>query len=178
MREQCLILIKPEILQKSLTGNVISALSETGLRIVGAKIVKVSKELAEKHYSELLKEQIKKKGKKEGTKVYNQTLNYIRGKYHTDRVFALVYMGENAIEKLREKAGITNPEKSAPTTIRGRYGRINTGKEDLLETVIHVSDSPENAGREIQLWFRPEELTDVIYPTKKEESLTKMIIWK
>ena len=77
--QQCLILIKPDGLVKSLTGNIISTLSETKLKIVGAKIVKVSKELAEKHYSELKEKLSKKHGKNQGEEIFKGIIKYIKG---------------------------------------------------------------------------------------------------
>jgi len=174
--QQCLVLIKPDGLVKSLTGNIISALSETKLKIVGSKIIKVSKELAEAHYSELKQNQIRKHGVEKGTAIFKGTLKYIQGGYHTDRVFALVYEGENAIDKIRDIAGKTNPEDAEPITIRGKYGRINS-KTGVFENVVHASDSEASAKREIQLWFEPEELTSIIYPTKKDKITREEIIW-
>lgn len=174
--QQCLVLIKPDGLAKSLTGNIISVLSETKLRIIAAKIVKVSKELAEAHYSELKQNQIKKHGEKKGTEIFENTMKYVRGEYHTDRVFAMIYEGENAIEKIRAMAGSTNPEEADFTTIRGKYGRINS-RTNVFENVVHVSDSDASAKREIELWFEPEELTSVIYPTKKESVKMDKIVW-
>jgi nucleoside-diphosphate kinase len=175
--EQTLVLIKPDGLIKSLTGNIITALSETKLKIVGTKIVKVSKELAEKHYSQLRQNLIRKFGEKKGEEVFESVLRYIQGHYHTDRVLALVYEGEKAIEKIRALAGATNPEDADLTSIRGKYGRINS-KTQVFENVVHVSDSNESAKREIQLWFSPEELTSIIYSTKKEKETFKRIIWE
>lgn len=174
--QQCLVIIKPDGLVKSLTGNIISALSETKLKIVGAKIVKVSKELAEAHYSELRERKIEQFGQVEGDKIFQGTLNYLQGKYHTDRVFVMVYEGENAIEKIRTIAGSTNPEKAEFTTIRGKYGRINS-QTGVFENVLHCSDSEESAKREIQLWFEPEELTSVKYPTSKKSLKMDKIVW-
>jgi nucleoside-diphosphate kinase len=174
--QQCLVLIKPDGLVKSLTGNIISTLSETKFKIVGAKIVRVSKELAEAHYSELLQGLIKKFGKEKGEKTFESVLKYIKGEYHTDRVFALVYQGENSIDVIRKLAGNTNPEEADFTTIRGKYGRINS-KTNVFENVVHVSDSEISAKREIQLWFEPEDLTDIIFPTKKEKSTMEKIVW-
>jgi len=175
-KQQCLVLIKPDGIVKSLTGNIISALSETKLKIIGAKIVKVSRELAEMHYSELKEKQIKKHGQEKGTKIFEGTLKYIQGHYHTDRVLALVYEGEDSIEKIRAIAGSTNPEEAEPTSIRGKYGRINS-KTGVYENVIHASDSEENAKKEIQIWFSPEELAETIYPTKKVRQTKEILIW-
>ncbi len=158
--QRTLVLIKPDGLKKSLTGNILSKLSETELKIVGAKVVKVSKELAEKHYSELKKSLIEKFGEERGREIYENVLRYIQGEYHgTPRVLALVYAGENAIEKVRRIAGATNPEEAEPTSIRGKYGRIHS-KTGVFENVIHCSDSPENAEKEIALWFKDDEIVD------------------
>lgn len=159
VNEKTLVLIKPDGLIKSLTGNIITTLSETKLRIVGAKIVKVSKEFAEKHYSDLQKSLIKKHGKEKGEEIFESTLNYIQGKFHTDRVLALVYEGENAVDKIRKLAGETNPEKAHPESIRGKYGRIHS-ETKVFENVIHCSDSVDNAVKEISLWFKPEEVVE------------------
>jgi nucleoside-diphosphate kinase len=140
-------------------------------------MVRPSKELAETHYSELAQGLEKRFGKEKGAQVFDSVLKYIMGHYHTDRVMALVYQGEDAIQKIRALAGSTNPEDAEPTTIRGKYGRINS-KTQVFENVVHVSDSEENAKREIELWFQPEELTDVIFPTKKEKVAIKKIAWE
>src|SRR3989344_4774154 len=165
--QQCLVIIKPDGLLKSLTGNIITALSETKLKIVGAKIVKVSKDLAEQHYSGL---------KEKKPPIFEDTVKYITGRYHTDRVLALVYEGENAIEKIREICGATNPEEAHPTSIRGRYGRVHS-KTGIFENVVHASDSEENAEKEIKLWFSPNELAETIYPVKKVKVQSENKVW-
>jgi len=159
MEERTLVLIKPDGLVKSLTANIITTLSETKLKIVGAKIVKVSRELAEKHYSDLQKDLIKKHGKEKGADIFDNVLDYIQGKFHTDRILALVYKGENAVKKIRELAGETNPEKALPVSIRGKYGRIHS-ETKVFENVIHCSDSMENAKKEIALWFKDGEVVE------------------
>ena len=151
MEQKTLVIIKPDGLIKSLTGNILTALSETKLRIVAAKIVKVSRELAEKHYSEL---KIKRPD------IFENVIDYIMGKHHnTPRVFALVYKGEDAINKVREICGSTNPEKASPISLRGKYGRINSST-GVMENVVHASDSVENAAKEISLWFKDEEIVE------------------
>ncbi len=161
MIEQTLVLVKPDGLVKSLTGNIITRLSETKLKMVGAKIVQVDRELAEKHYDKLKKEK--------GEEIFGEVLKYIQGHYHTKRVFALVYEGPDAIEKVRKIAGSTNPEKAHPTTIRGQYGRIHS-KTNVFENVIHASENKEEAEREIKLWFKPEELAKVDPSEYKKDS--------
>lgn len=155
--QHALVLIKPDGLKKSLTGNILSKLSEAKLQIIAAKVLQVSRELAEEHYMQLKTKPF-----------FEELIKYIRGEIHGasySRVLALVYRGNNAIEKLREIAGATNPEEADPVSIRGSYGRITT--KGVYENVIHCSSDPTEAEREIKLWFRPSELCCDVYPTKK-----------
>ena len=155
MNQATLILIKPDGLKKSLTGNILTRLSETKLEIVAAKMVRVSKELAEAHYQHL-----------KDKPFFNDLIKYIRGELHERRkVMALVYWGEDAIKKCRSLAGATNPEEAEPTSIRGSYGRITT--RGLYENVVHVSSDAAEAEREIKLWFKPDEIIVDLYPKKK-----------
>jgi nucleoside-diphosphate kinase len=153
-----LIILKPDALVKSLTGNILTRLSEARLRIVAAKIVRVSREMAEKHYAHLLDKPF-----------FDDLYEYFSGKTYGpeyERVLVMVYKGEDAISKVRKIAGATNPLEADPITIRGAYGRIN--KKGIMENVIHCSDSEESAEKEIKMWFKPEDLIEDIYPTKKE----------
>jgi len=163
--EQSLVLIKPDGLVKSLTGNIITKLSETELKIVGAKIVEVTKELAEEHYQHLREE-----------KFFDELIKYIMGYFHTKRILAMVYHGENAIEKVRRIVGSTDPEKAEPTSIRGKYGRITSS--GVFENAVHASENKKEAEREIKLWFRPDELAYTIYPTKIEKVNINKVFWK
>lgn len=167
MNEATLVLIKPDGLKKSLTGNILTRLSETKLVIIGTKIVKVSRDLAEKHYSHL-----------KDKPFFNELVEYIQGKIHkVERVMAVVYFGEGAIEKVRKICGATNPEEADPTTIRGAYGRILTS--GLFENAIHTSSSTTDAEREIKLWFEPVEIVNDLYPTEEKVfSTVKKKVWK
>ncbi len=164
MNEATLVLIKPDGLKKSLTGNVLTRLSETKLDIVGAKIVKVSRELAEKHYERL-----------KDRPFFEELLKYIMGEYHKKKVMALVYYGEDAIKKVRDICGATNPEEADPVSIRGAYGRITT--KGVYENVIHASTNTQEAKREIKLWFLPEEVIVDLYPTKIVKKSIGQHIW-
>ncbi len=155
MNQAVLILIKPDGLKKSLTGNILTRLSETKLEIVGAKMVRVSRELASAHYCHLRDKPF-----------FEELLRYLQGELHDRRkVMALVYWGKEAIRKCRELAGATNPEEAESTSIRGSYGRITTS--GVYENVIHVSSDEKEAEREIKLWFSPEEIIVPLYRTKK-----------
>ncbi len=154
MVEQTLVLIKPDGLKKSLTGNILTRLSETKLEIVAAKIIRVSRQLAEEHYRHMRDKPF-----------FEELIKYIQGELHERRkVLAMVYWGEDAIKKVRDIAGATNPEEADPTTIRGAYGRITT--KGVYENVIHTSKDEAEAEREIKLWFEPDEVIVDLYPTK------------
>ncbi|MCD6413939.1 MAG: nucleoside-diphosphate kinase [Elusimicrobia bacterium] len=166
MIEQTLVLIKPDGLKKSLTGNILTRLSETKLEIAGAKIVAVTRELAEQHYRHM-----------KDKPFFNELIDYLTGQLHDRRkVMALVYHGENAISLVRTICGATNPEQAEPTSIRGAYGRITTS--GLFENIIHASSNSQEAEREIKLWFKPSELVYRIYPAKKITEKTEKLIWK
>lgn len=159
MIQQTLVLIKPDGLKKSLTGNILTRLSETKLEIVAAKIVKVTRDLAVAHY-----------GHMKDKPFFEELIKYIQGELHGRRkVMAMVYWGEDAIKKVRDIAGATNPEEADPTTIRGAYGRITT--KGIYENVVHTSANEQDAEREIKLWFEPDDIIVELYPTKKLKSV-------
>lgn len=155
MNQAVLILVKPDGLKKSLTGNILTRLSETKLEIVAAKMVRVSKDLAQEHYRHLKEKPF-----------FNEIIKYLQGDLHDrKKVMALVYWGKDAIKKCRDLAGATNPEEAEPTSIRGSYGRITTS--GIYENVIHVSSNEPEAEREIKLWFNPDEIIVDLYPAKE-----------
>lgn len=162
-----LILVKPDGLIKSLTGNVLTRLSETKLEIVAARMVRVSKELAEEHYLHL-----------KDKPFFAELIRYLMGELHDRRkVMAIVYWGEDAISKVRALAGATNPEEADPVSIRGAYGRITT--KGIYENVIHASGNDAEAKREIQLWFSPDEIIVDLYPVKEViKKEVKQKVWE
>jgi len=171
--EQTLILIKPDALRNSLTGYVLSLLSEfhTGMRFAGAKIVHVSKMLAEEHYSE-----------HKGKIFYPSLIDYISGRLHYPdepqkrRVIAFVYQGPDAANKMRDICGPTNPHiarETRPGCIRS-LGTIVPLKDadgkiigDRMDNLIHASATDSEAEREIKLWFKPADIPPSMraYPT-------------
>ena len=159
--EATLVLIKPEAVAKSLTGNVLTKLSEAHLEMAACKCTGVSKELAEEHYKHL-----------KGKPFFPDLVKYIMGELHKRKVVAMVYCGENAISKIRDLAGATNPEEADAESIRGKYGRITT--KGIFENVIHASSDADEAEREIKLWFEPSEIMVALYPTEEKViSITK-----
>lgn len=173
--EQTLVLIKPDALKNSLTGYVLSQLSEfhSGLRFAGAKIVYVSRMLAEEHYAE-----------HKGKVFYDSLLDYIMGILHYPetpwkrRVIALVYQGPDATKKIRDICGPTNPHvarEQRPGCIRA-LGTLVPLKDsqghivgERMDNLIHASATESDAEREIMLWFRPADIPPFmrIYPTEK-----------
>ena len=159
--EQTLVLIKPDALKNSLTGYVLSQLSEfhTGLRFGGAKIVHVHRMLAEEHYAE-----------HRGKVFYDSLIEYIMGLLHYPenperrRVIALVYQGQDAVKKIRDICGPTNPHvarEKRPGCVRA-LGTVvplkdAAGKEigERMDNLIHASATDAEAEREIKLWFNP-----------------------
>jgi len=165
MKEATLVLIKPDGLKKSLTGNILTRLSETKLEIVAAKMVKVQDGLAREHYMYLAKEPF-----------FEELMRYIKGELHErKKVMAMAYYGTGAIAKVREIAGATNPEEADAISIRGQYGRITT--QGVYENVIHASANPSEAEREIKLWFEPHEVIVDLYPTKIAEITDTRTVW-
>ena len=163
-QEQTLVLIKPDALKNSLTGYVLSQLSEfhTDLCFAGAKIVYVSKILADEHYAE-----------HRGKIFFTSLIKHIMGQIHypdesgKHRVIALVYHGLGAVQKIRDIAGPTNPHIARvqkPGCIRA-LGTVVPLKDDegnvigeRMDNLIHASATNEEAEREIKLWFKPSDI--------------------
>ncbi len=168
-QEYTLIVVKPDGIKKSLTGNILTKLAEARLNIVAAKVLRVSRDLAENHYRHLKEKPF-----------FKDVIDYIQGKPYGknfERVMALVYKGEDAIRKVRVLAGATNPEEADSVSIRGAYGRITT--RGVFENVVHASADPVDAEREIKLWFSPDEIVGDIYPSKKVQAdIKEILVWE
>jgi len=172
--ESSLVLIKPDALKNSLTGYILSQFAEfhTGLRFAALKVVAVNRALAEEHYAE-----------HKGKFFYPSLLDYIRGYLHYPndpskrRVIAIIYRGPNAIKNIREICGNTNPHEARaqrPGCIRALGTVIplydNKGKfiGDRSDNLIHASANPQDAEREIKLWFLPTDIPPTVrsFPTE------------
>lgn len=135
--ERTLVLVKPDGVQRGLIGEVISRLERRGLRLIGAKFIKVDKQLAETHYA------IHK-----GKPFYEGLIRYIT----SAPVMAMVWEGPNAIAAVRQTMGATRPIEAVPGTIRHDFA-LEVGRN-----LTHASDSVENGEKEVNLWFKPDEL--------------------
>ena len=137
--ERTLVLVKPDGVQRGLIGEVIGRLERRGLRLVAAKFIQVSRDLAETHYA------IHK-----GKPFYDGLIEYIT----SAPVMAMVWGGPNAVAAIRQTMGATRPTEAAPGSIRHDYA-LEVGRN-----LTHASDSIENGIKEIALWFSPAELVD------------------
>ncbi len=130
-------MVKPDGVQKGLVGEIISRFEKKSLKIVALKIMKITPEIAEKHY-----------GEHKGKPFFADLVKFIT----SGPVAAMVLEGENVIPTVRTMMGATNPQDAAPGTIRGDYALT------VDENIIHGSDSPESAMREIGIFFKEEEI--------------------
>ncbi len=137
--ERTLVLVKPDGVQRGLIGEVTSRLERRGLRLVAAKFMNVSKQLAETHYA------IHK-----GKPFYDGLILYIT----SAPVMAMVWEGPNAVAAVRQTMGATRPTEAAPGTIRHDFA-LEVGRN-----LTHASDEPANAEKEVALWFKKDELVD------------------
>ena len=137
--EKTFLMIKPDGVQRNLIGPIVSRLENKGFKIAGAKLMNVSENLAKTHYQE-----------HQDKPFFGELVDFIT----SGPVFAMVLEGENVISTARLVVGSTNPQEAAPGTIRGDFG-LTVGKN-----IIHGSDSPESAEREIDLFFDKAEVLD------------------
>ncbi len=135
--ERTFAMVKPDGVRRGLVGDVVKRLETRGFRIVGMKLLHISRELAERHY-----------GEHAGKPFYEGLVSFITG----GPVVAMVIEGENAILEWRKMMGATNPKDAAPGTLRGDYALV------IDENVVHGSDAPATAEREIGIFFERSEL--------------------
>ena len=133
MSERTLVLVKPDGVERGLVGEVIGRIEKKGLKLVALELRNVGEDLAKQHYAE-----------HDGKPFFGSLLEFIT----SGPVVAAVVEGPKAISAFRQLAGGTDPvEKAAPGSIRGDFGL------EVQFNLVHGSDSPESAEREIQMWF-------------------------
>ncbi len=137
MIERTLVLIKPDAVGRGLAGRILDRFEQRGLAIRAAKLLRVDRDLAERHYAEHRKKPF-----------FGELVDFIT----SAPTLALVLEGEAAISVVRTTMGATNPAEAAPGTVRGDYALA------MPDNLVHGSDSPESAEREIGLWFADGEL--------------------
>jgi nucleoside-diphosphate kinase len=135
--ERSLVLIKPDAIERALAGEILARVERRGLILRGGKLVRVSRDLGEAHYAEHREKPF-----------FGELLAFIV----SGPTLALVVEGEGAVATLRTTIGATNPADAQPGSIRGDLALA------MPDNLVHASDSPESAEREIALWFSDDEL--------------------
>jgi nucleoside-diphosphate kinase len=135
--ERTLILIKPDATERQLAGQILARIERRGFTVVGGKLLRVSGDLGKEHYAEHAEKPF-----------FGELVEFIT----SAPTWALVVEGEGSIATMRKTIGATNPADAEPGTIRGDFAT------SMPNNLIHGSDSPESAQREIALWFSPDEL--------------------
>jgi len=133
------VMVKPDGVQRNLVGEIISRFEKKGIKIAALKMMRISRELAEKHY-----------GEHQGKPFFGPLVDFIT----SGPVVAMVLEGKDVVSTVRDMMGATDPLKAASGTIRGSFGM------DVGRNVVHGSDSNESAAREIALFFAPGEIND------------------
>ena len=135
--ERTLVLIKPDAVQRALAGEILTRIERRGFRVVAGRLVRVSRDLGERHYDEHREKPF-----------FGELVEFIT----SAPTWALVVEGEGAIGTLRKTIGATNPADAEPGSLRGDFAL------SMPDNLVHGSDSPESAEREIALWFPDDEL--------------------
>jgi nucleoside-diphosphate kinase len=135
--ERTLVLVKPDAMSRGLAGEILGRLERRGLVMRAARLVRVDRDLAERHYAEHAEKPF-----------FGELVEFIT----SGSTLALVLEGESAIPVVRTTMGATNPADAAPGTIRGDLALA------MPDNLVHGSDAPESARREIELWFPDESL--------------------
>ncbi|MDA3950431.1 MAG: nucleoside-diphosphate kinase [Spirochaeta sp.] len=137
--EKTYVMLKPGVLQRRVLGEILQRIERKGLKIIGLKMMQIPQDRAETHYAE-----------HDGKPFFGDLISYIT----SGPVVAFVVAGEDAISRVRLLAGATKVEQAQPGTIRGDYAAVTT------KNIIHASDSPESADREIGLFFETDEISE------------------
>ena len=177
LKEQTLVLFKHDAIQRNLVGRIITRFEDTGLKLVGIKMILANDKISENHYP--LDENWAKQVYTKTKKVYDEKNKEFPYKNHLEHgktiqswlisflkegpIIALILEGPHAVEIVRKIVGTTEPRQSAPGTIRGDYAMVESyaladNKKRVLRNLIHASDTPENAKREISVWFKKDEI--------------------
>lgn len=151
MKEQTLVIVKPDGVERGLVGEIIRRIEQRGMKIIALKMSWVDKEFAKKHYTEDI-------AKRRGEQVRNLLLDFIT----EGPVVVIAVEGINVIENVRKLAGDTEPRAALPGTIRGDYAHVSYAyadqKKTAVKNLIHASSNKGDAQNEIALWFGKKEL--------------------
>ncbi|MCJ7450266.1 MAG: nucleoside-diphosphate kinase [Candidatus Nanohaloarchaeota archaeon QJJ-9] len=147
--ERTFVALKPDAVQRGITGQIIHRLERSGMRLAATKMVQADDDLLEDHYSEHV-----------GKDFYKNLVNFMK----EGPVVAMVWEGVNAVENVRKLVGETSPKEASPGTIRGDFAHVSyehaDSKDKAVRNIIHASGDPEEAEEEISIWFDEEEIHD------------------
>lgn len=150
MIEKTLVLLKPDTIERGLIGEIISRFEKVGLKIIGMKMVFADEKFAGKHYFDV-KERVNEK-------VFNNNVKFLT----EGPIIAMCLEGIHAIEIVRKMIGPTEPKSALPGTIRGDYAHVSyshaNNKNIVVKNLVHASSNKDDAKRELELWFKKEEL--------------------
>jgi nucleoside-diphosphate kinase len=135
--DRSLVLVKPDAMQRELAGAIVSRIQKEGLKLIGLKMLHMDRALAERHYAV-----------HKGKSFFKDLIDYIT----STPIVAAAFEGQGAVERIRKLMGATDPSKATPGTIRKDYGL------DVQRNSTHASDSPENAEKEIAIFFTKKEI--------------------
>jgi nucleoside-diphosphate kinase len=141
MTQKTFVMIKPDAVEQDLVGEILMRLESADLKLSAAKLIKITQEQAKELYKE-----------HEGKEFYQGLIDFAL----SGPVMVTVFSGENAVSKVRELIGATDPKKAGPGTVRGDLAK----HQDLPKNMVHASDSPESAQREIPIFFSE---TDILF---------------
>lgn len=173
--ERALVIVKPDGIEKALVGRIIAKFQECGLRVVGIKMTRATEAMVGKHYAPdeawltAVGKNTKASYERRGVKVKETELqlgmkirSLLMKELARSPIVAIVLEGESANKIARKIAGATEPKSADPSTIRGMYSTDSYEAADRenrpIRNIVHVSDSPESAEREMKVWFAPSEI--------------------
>ena len=167
-KEKTLVIVKPDGMERNLIGEIISRFEKEGMKVKALKLFRVTEALLKKHYPDSLAKIIGEKSIKAGTKIDNpeahgrKILEQLRKFLSSGPVVAFVLEGENAVFRVREITGYTDPATAKKGTVRGDLGKDSIAKanEEIrpVKNLVHASGTVDEAKSEIELWFRKEEI--------------------
>jgi nucleoside-diphosphate kinase len=151
INQQTLVILKPDALDRGITGEIITRFERIGVKIIGMKLLVSARDTVEQHYTEEL-------AQRRGEQIRNVMIEMLT----SGPILAIALEGIEIVEVVRKMVGVTEPKSAAPGTIRGDYTHMSYGFADKkgigVFNLIHASSSPEEAVTEIGVWFKPEEL--------------------
>jgi nucleoside-diphosphate kinase len=170
-KERTLVLLKPDVILRGISGEIISRFEKVGMKIVAMKMIQASRETLEKHY---FKDEawLKKNGQKmidnkvtkekDPIKAGKEIIEFLIKDNMVAPIIAIIFEGHNAVKTVKRLTGPTNIDEALPGTIRGDYSHdtfelANISKRPNL-TIIHATDDPKEAQKEIDFWFSPDEI--------------------